>query len=65
MNLGELERVKETLENIMTTLEREVGMINPDDNQLPVDGLRWLVSIQEDSKNLIAHLDDYNSYDLG
>lgn len=63
--LGEVDRVKKTLELCRDALNNEIDAINPEDNSLPVDGLHWLISLEEDCKDIVKYLSDYDSYDPG
>ena len=63
--LGEVERVKRTMQLFNRVLDKHIDSINPEDNSLPLDGLHWLISIQADYVDLIEYLSDYDSYDPG
>ena len=63
--LGEVDRVKKTLELCRDALNNEIDAINPEDNSLPVDGLHWLISLEADCKDIVKYLSDYDSYDPG
>jgi hypothetical protein len=62
---GEVSRVRRSFVVINKVLEKHIDQINPDNNSLPLDGLHWLISINQDVKDFISHIDDYDSYDPG
>ena len=65
MSLNEVDRLTRSLQRVNKVLDKHIKQINPEDNSLPIDGLHWLIQFQVDCKDLIKHLNDYDSYDLG
>jgi len=63
--LGDVEEVKMFLGEMREVLNTFIDKTNPEDNSLPADGLHWLIAIEKDCEDLVEHLSDYNSYDLG
>mgnify|MGYP003125743906 CR=1 FL=1 len=53
------------LEHSDVLLSTLIDTINPDNNDLPIDGLNHLIAINQDCKDLIKYLNDYHSYDPG
>ena len=63
--LPETERLLVSLRRVNKVLEKQLKTIDEDNNNLPVDGFRWLAFITADISDYIDHLEKYDSYDLG
>lgn len=53
------------LEKNIKVYEKYLDMIDPDNNSLPADGFHGLVMLNQDAKDYLKHLGDYNAYDPG
>lgn len=62
---GDVSRVRRSLVVINKVLDKHIDTIDPENNSLPIDGLHWLISLNQDVKDLISHIDDYDAYDPG
>jgi|TARA_R100000231_G_scaffold119865_1_gene90008 hypothetical protein len=63
--VDDVTRSKGALTTIDVLLSTLIDTINPDNNDLPIDGLHHLIAINQDCKDLIKYLNDYHSYDPG
>ena len=63
--LADNERLIHSLKRIKKVLDKHLKTIDEDNNNLPVDGFRWLAFITADISDYIDHLEKYDSYDLG
>jgi len=63
--LPETERLLLSLRRVNKVLNKQLKMIDEDNNNLPHDGFKWLAFINADISDYIDHLEKYDSYDLG
>ena len=59
------DRLMRYLEKNIKVYEKYLDMIDPDNNSLPADGFHGLVMLNQDAKDYLKHLGDYNAYDPG
>ena len=63
--LGEVERTKRVMAKIQKLLNHLIDTMDPDNNDLPLDGLHQLISINQDCEEFVEYISDYHSYDPG
>ena len=63
--LGEVERTKRVMAKIQKLLNPLIDSMDPDNNDLPLDGLHQLICINQDCEEFVEYISDYHSYDPG
>lgn len=63
--LPENERLFKTLTECSEKIKTELKLIDEENNNLPIDGFKWLAFINADIQDLMNHIEKFDSYDLG
>jgi len=63
--LPENERLFNTLTECSEKIKKELKLIDEENNNLPIDGFKWLAFINADIQDLMSHIEKFDSYDLG
>ena len=50
---------------ISEKIKTELKLIDEENNNLPIDGFKWLAFINADIQDLMSHIEKFDSYDLG
>jgi hypothetical protein len=54
-----------TLTECSEKIKTELKLIDEENNNLPIDGFKWLAFINADIQDLMGHIEKFDSYDLG
>ena len=61
--LNDIDRTKRVVGKIQKLLNPLIDSLDPDHNDLPIDGLSQLIIINQDCEEFVEYISDYHSYD--